>query len=330
MEEAVFLCSHQCRRKIGRMEEYITCRMCDAARATSAAPTYFPPVRILKKILVDGGFGETNNPSNAAWDHYDTKKFISKTDQALWVNIGTGTLPPESSRTVPPRPFWTMFVPESLLDIVHLTKDLQKIATDSEKVGREMQKLAKEAREDRLRFWRFSANNGLHEIELDAYEQLEKIEALTHRYLEVPNVAARLRTTAQALAASCRHRRKESQAATEREYPFLRPSPRAIIIGESAYEEALVTPTTDEMPALAGRSEPTVEGSDTNVTPRPTTVELDQPGPVIEPEADRREVGAQFLASSTGSPSSKKPRRRSTLPARFEHEGDMWGLDGVR
>lgn len=329
MEEAVFLCSHQCRKKISRAEEYITCKMCDAARATTAAPTYFPPVRILKKILVDGGFGETNNPSNAAWDHYDTKNFISKTDQALWVNIGTRT-PPGSSRTVPPRPFWTMFVPEYLLNIVHLTRDLQKIATDSEKVGREMQKLAKEAREDRLRFWRFSANNGLHEIELDDYEQLERIETLTHSYLEIPDVAARLRTTAQALAASCRQKRKESQAATEREYPFLRPSPRAVITGESAYEEALVTPTTDEMPALAGRSEPTVEGSDANVTPRPTTVELDQPGPLIEPEVDRQGVGAQFLASSTGSPPSKKPWRRSTLPPRFGHESDMWGLDEVR
>jgi hypothetical protein len=330
MEEPVFLCSHQCRKKISRTEEYITCKMCDAARATSAAPTYFPPMRILKKILVDGGFGETNNPSNAAWDHYDTKKFISETDQALWVNIGTGTLPPESSTTVPPRPFWTMFVPKYFLNIVHLARDLQKIATDSEKVGRGMQRLAKEAREDRLRFWRFSANNGLHEIELDAYEQLERIETLTHSYLEIPDVAARLRTTAQALAASCRHRRKESQAATEREFPFLRPSPRDIVTGESAYEEALVTPTTDEMPALAGRSEPTVEGSDANVTPRPTTVELDQPMPVIEPDADRRGMGAQFLASSTGSPPSNKPRRRSTLPARLHHEGDIWGLDEIR
>jgi hypothetical protein len=328
MEDAVFLCSHECRKEISRTEEYITCKMCDAARATSAAPTYFPPVRILKKILVDGGFGETNNPSNAAWDHYDTKNFISKTDQALWVNIGTGTLPPESSRTAPPRPFWAMFVPESLLNIVHLTRDLQKIATDSEKVGREMQRLAKEARDDRLRFWRFSANNGLHEIELDAYEQLEKIETLTHRYLEIPDVVARLRTTAEALAASCRDRRKESQAATEREHPFLKPLPHAIIMGESTYEELLVTPTTDEMPALAGRSEPTVEGSDTNVTPRTTTIELNQPGPVVEPEVDRREMGAQFLASSTGSPSSK-PQQRSALPAGLEHEGDMC-LDGVR
>jgi patatin-like phospholipase/acyl hydrolase len=41
----------------------------EAARATSAAPTFFPVQKIGKRYFVDGGM-EYNNPSQAIFSHY--------------------------------------------------------------------------------------------------------------------------------------------------------------------------------------------------------------------------------------------------------------------
>lgn len=66
----------------------IKCR--DAARATSAAPTYFEPARIrinmMQKALIDGGLN-LNNPSMAA---YAEARMLWPEDEILVVSVGTG------------------------------------------------------------------------------------------------------------------------------------------------------------------------------------------------------------------------------------------------
>src|SRR5579862_8619965 len=90
------ICSYQCR-------EGFPCTACEAARATSAAPTYFSKQKIGENAFIDGGLGY-NNPSWAAYDHYNgrnrTSHASTSLDGARMINIGTGTPSP----TPPPPP----------------------------------------------------------------------------------------------------------------------------------------------------------------------------------------------------------------------------------
>lgn len=66
--------------------------MRDAARATSAAPIYFPPASLDSKPAVDGGVF-ANNPSALA---YAEAKQLWPLDELLLVSIGTGEVIPEA------------------------------------------------------------------------------------------------------------------------------------------------------------------------------------------------------------------------------------------
>ena len=59
---AVPICSLPCHKQV-------ECLVTEAARATSAAPTFFPVQKIGKRYFVDGGM-EYNNPSQAIFSHY--------------------------------------------------------------------------------------------------------------------------------------------------------------------------------------------------------------------------------------------------------------------
>ena len=203
----VFLCSHKCRIQPGFT--YKPCKMCDAACATSAAPTYFEAKKILNKILVDGGFGDTNNPSFEAFNHYRTEnKSWSRSEKLIWLNIGTGSPQPDTNTTETKRPMWTWLFPDFLLYPYHLMDDMQKMAVDAEDVVKIMKTLAKETHGD-LQYSRYSANNGLHLIGLDDFAKVDDgtIERLTKTYLDQPSVQADLIVTAQALAAEYKARR---------------------------------------------------------------------------------------------------------------------------
>jgi patatin-like phospholipase/acyl hydrolase len=67
----------------------------DVARATSAAPTYFPPFTFEDKaagdaVLVDGGMF-ANNPALCAW--VDAHEDIQATQEVLILSLGTGSVP---------------------------------------------------------------------------------------------------------------------------------------------------------------------------------------------------------------------------------------------
>lgn len=64
------------------------CLMREAARATSAAPTYFDPATVGKRVLVDGGV-MANNPSAAALAEAAR---LWPGEQFLLVSLGTGAL----------------------------------------------------------------------------------------------------------------------------------------------------------------------------------------------------------------------------------------------
>ena len=74
--------------------------MRDVARATSAAPTYFPPLRMLlgdreEVVLIDGGLA-ANNPVSLAYHEFLHREEASGRDlDVLVVSLGTGTPPAE-------------------------------------------------------------------------------------------------------------------------------------------------------------------------------------------------------------------------------------------
>ena len=60
-EDAVLICNSRCHKQVA-------CLVSEAARAMSAAPTYFPFLKIRDRYFVDGGM-EFNDPSHAIYRH---------------------------------------------------------------------------------------------------------------------------------------------------------------------------------------------------------------------------------------------------------------------
>ena len=62
----------------------------EVARATSAAPTYFKPPKIDHREYLDGGFGESNNPSVEIYDEVRRMNNNSNKCIGIVVSVGTG------------------------------------------------------------------------------------------------------------------------------------------------------------------------------------------------------------------------------------------------
>jgi hypothetical protein len=315
--DAVFLCSHECRRKPLFGKPYETCQMADAARATSAAPTFFDPVRIMKMILVDGGYGETNNPSQDAWRHYTTRREILDTDRTRWVNIGTGTC---NEFSVSSKRSWRdVLLPAYVQNIMHTIRDLEKIATDSESTGVSM-RLISNMNRSTLDFHRFSATNGVHAIALDDYKTIDnkELERLTKEYLAEPQVETQLRDVARSLAADFAEKTRTRRATVELENPYLAPrtsSIRDLVTGQQPDRQDLLSPEAG-LPSMAGASEITAESSNANETPRSRNAVLNEPVLVTLVDSDSTGVGDQFKTPDTTTTELRPPKRSSTAPAR--------------
>lgn len=280
--EPVFLCSHMCRQP---GDTYEKCRVCDAACATSAAPTYFEARKILDdKIVVDGGFGGTNNPSRAAWEHYCMKKkswSLPQREQFIWVNIGTGS-PQTQTDTIPERPLWTRLVPNFLLEIIHLASDMQRMLTEAEQVAKDMAFFASETNDDKLKYSRFSADNGLDLIALDDYKKVDdipgsvgSIKDLTDKYLQRDEVQAKLKTTAESLADVYNRRRVSAQQSSESPSP-VRGGLSPILFSTPRSPSPLLFPDDLSARDLPGLSQMalTDEFSERPRTPRPSQVPM--------------------------------------------------------
>lgn len=271
----------------------------------------------MKKILVDGGYGETNNPSHDAWVHYTTVfQEILETDRTRWVNIGTGTSNDEP--TVYKRGWFDLLIPTYFRNVMHTIRDLEKIATDSERTGKFMHEMSK-MNKSKLDFYRFSANNGVHGIALDDYRAIDdqKLERLTKEYLDDPKVETELRALAHSLADDYREKMNTEGATWEVHDP---PSPvetssiRHLLTGHQP-DMGLLSPATG-VPSMTGSSEITTESSNANETPRLGNAVLDGPFPVVVLQTDRTGLGDQFKTPQKPVYEEMKPPTRSlTSPA---------------
>ena len=196
LDDPVFLCSISCGHDF-------ECKIWEAARATSAAWTYFPLTKIGRRFFSDGGV-EYNNPSFTIWDHYtveaETRRNRSQYNHSKEpmspnpthpgvdfshcriVNIGTGS---NISGKTPPRERekFASIIPDSILFGLFLKRTLTKVATASDRVADQM-RTVEEFRRGELIFDRLSASNGVCWIKLDRYLELDNITKLTNEWLE--------------------------------------------------------------------------------------------------------------------------------------------------
>lgn len=315
----MFLCSHRCRRRPSTTQNYEICEMVDAARATSAAPTFFDPVRMMKKILVDGGYGFSNNPSQDVWRHYTELKEILQTDRVRWVNMGTGS---SNGQPVQSKREWKDFLlPTYIQNIMHTIRDLEKIATDSEQTGISMHLISNMDR-SQLDFHRFSATNGVHAISLDDYETIDnkKLESLTNAYLDDPKVEDRLRALALTMAHDYVEKAGGKRITSHLGDPVPVPVPiaspiRQLITGQGPEGLGPFSPGTG-VPSMAGASEITADSSNANETPTSKIVGLDDAASVVPLESDDTGVGDQFKTPQSNFTEFRPPTRSSTAPAR--------------
>lgn len=194
LKKAVPICSLPCK-------DSFDCTVCDAARATSAAPTFFPVMQIQDRYFADGGLGN-NNPSFAIYFHYtanerkkSTRPMAASADSAppysshgdldcsrvRFTNIGTGAKVDE----VEPRnrDRLASLVPGFIRKGVFLKQTLTDIAVESENKA-EMMREFQYLNPDIIMYERFDANHGVSNIKLDNYNALGEIREKTERYLE--------------------------------------------------------------------------------------------------------------------------------------------------
>lgn len=196
--------------------------MWEAARATSAGPTYFPAQEIEGGSFEDGSL-QFNNPSHVIFDHYSQpihvaeSKRASPTETVLHipnhgdldfkqvriVNLGTGTKARASSGILS---FLAKIVPGARM-VSNVLAILNQIAVDSEDVVRVMRRLASiKDGTPNVTYERFNAN-GVGNIKMDKYKELEKIKTLTQSYLTSPEIQAELSRVAKEIAIDFLHAR---------------------------------------------------------------------------------------------------------------------------
>lgn len=190
---AVPICSLPCNDLI--------CKVCDAARATSAAPTFFPVMKIEDRFFADGGLAH-NNPSFAIYFHYtrDERKKTTKPmtasagsapkfsphgdldfSRVRFTNIGTGAKVDEVRPEKRDRLLGLL--PGAIRKGVFLKQTLTDIAVNSEEKAEVMRQF-QHLNPDVIMYERFDASNGVSNIKLDAHNALGEIRERTEQYLE--------------------------------------------------------------------------------------------------------------------------------------------------
>ena len=206
-KKAVPICSLPC-------DVNIICKVCDAARATSAAPTFFPVMRIQDRYFIDGGLGN-NNPSFAIYYHYTGSQRLQSTRPAAsapafsphgdldcsrvrFTNIGTGAKPEE----VEPgkRDRLASLIPSFIRKGVFLKETLAEIAANAENPA-DMMRMFGTVDKDKFAYERFDADHGVSNIRLDNYKALGEIRQKTQQYLEEQETQKLLADVGSAIAA---------------------------------------------------------------------------------------------------------------------------------
>ncbi|KAI0470488.1 hypothetical protein GGR56DRAFT_660588 [Xylariaceae sp. FL0804] len=146
------------------------CTIWEAARATSAAATFFDQVVIGQQSYVDGATGSNNPVEIVLEEARDIWPDALARIQSI-VSIGTGV--PE------PKAFGN--------DFIGILSTLKNIATETQKTHLRFQKSHKDLGLEG-RYFRFNVDKGLAGVRLDEHAKVSIIDAATRMYLDSPEV----------------------------------------------------------------------------------------------------------------------------------------------
>lgn len=170
------------------LELYQTTRIWEAARATSAASSFFDPIAIgpLKQEFIDGGTG-ANNPIRQLWNEAsdvfcDSSGVKLAQNICTIVSIGTG---------VPD-------LKEFGDDPLAIGKTLLDMSTETETTAAEFHRSHSDL-DDQMRYYRFNVARGLASIGLEEAEKAARIKELTDVYLEEQSIFQAIRRCAKML-----------------------------------------------------------------------------------------------------------------------------------
>ncbi|KAK0446048.1 acyl transferase/acyl hydrolase/lysophospholipase [Desarmillaria tabescens] len=158
-------------------EKRVNCAIWQAARATSAAPTFFKRIEIglenMKQPYIDGGMGR-NNPAKVLLE--EAKQVFPGRRIACLISIGTG----RAQTIAIPRPGW--FQRTLPLGVINA---LQMIATDCERTAEE---LARDFYDMPDVYFRFNVEHGLQGVKLAQWDRLGEVASHTTQYLKTAAV----------------------------------------------------------------------------------------------------------------------------------------------
>ncbi|KAH8750222.1 hypothetical protein F5883DRAFT_227773 [Diaporthe sp. PMI_573] len=164
------------------------CTIWEACRATSAAPSYFEPIKIgddgERETFVDGGLGY-NNPVEQVLE--EARRIFPGRKVACVVSVGTGVANviafPDSPKTGP----------------VTLINALKNMATESDTTAEKIHWRFQNVQDT---YFRFSVDRGLQGIRLEEWKELSKVRTFTTEHLNQHIISEQVNKVVRALLAS--------------------------------------------------------------------------------------------------------------------------------
>lgn len=148
-------------------EESVRCTIVEAARATSAAPTFFDPIELkgVGVTLRDGAF-RANNPIQELISEIESE--FSDWQISCVVSIGTGVQVDEKFER----------------SLTSIAKRCSKIATDTEEAHRQFkERECKPGGRFRDKYFRFNVSQGLQGIGLEEWKEMDSMWSKTYTYM---------------------------------------------------------------------------------------------------------------------------------------------------
>ena len=162
----------------------VDCEIWEAARATTAAPTYFAPITIgipeIRPRYIGGSMG-CNNPITQV--RLEAKLLFPDRHVACIVSIGSGRV---SVTQIPDHrsfPHLQQFLPRNFYEAT------VSIATDCEDKHQETLRQFEIASNI---YFRFNVDGGMDDVGVDEWRKRSEVTAHTSQYLRMPETGARL------------------------------------------------------------------------------------------------------------------------------------------
>jgi len=150
-------------------EEPVNCTIVEAARATSAAPTFFDPVRINNGATLRDGGMLNNNPIEELVNEVTTQREFQDKEISCIVSIGTGMLKQN-------------ILGDSLATVA---KNCANIATETEGTHRAFED--RECGDNgrfRGKYFRFNVAHGVEDVSLEEWKAMAAMYDFTYSYLK--------------------------------------------------------------------------------------------------------------------------------------------------